>query len=266
MEIARFSLGVSDNMQHQFYDADFLVTLKKLHLFATDSEIRIGNSDEKDIIVNTGTFYVETKAATFTISKHPVNIGGGSGFVDIRVEGSDADIVLDANTGGSNSSFLTVNTKGILSAFGNPAQPAFIRLDSNSVNLGKGLMLPGPTLGGKITITDDSVVLQAGLSKISITPTGIVIQCGLPGAETKFELSSKSIKESVLNVTKSTLESTGYTLESAATSLKITPASIDLGSPVIQVQSDASLKFSGPIAVIKGDAVGQVKAAILVSN
>ncbi len=258
--------GVLFKVEHLFYDSDYLVTLKKLFLYASQSEIRISTKPDSQILTRTGAFQVTTPNSSLTVANHPSIIGEGSGFVDIRTSGNDSDILLDANSGGDSVSFLTVNSKGIFSAFGSTFKPAFIRLDSNSVNLGKGLMLPGPTLGGKITITDDSVVLQAGLSKISITPEGIVIQCGFPGAETKFELSNASIKESVFNVTKSTLEPGGYTLESAATSLKITPASIDLGSPVIQVQSDASLKISGPIAIFKGDAVGQVKAGILAEN
>ena len=249
-------------MEHQFYDAEYLVSLKKLHLFASESEIRIATLDESNVLVNTGAFNVNTQKSTFTISKHPAAIGGGSGFVDIRVSGADADIVLDANSGGADASFLTVNTKGILTAFGNSVRPAFIRLDSNSVNLGKGLMLPGPTLGGKITVTDDSVVLQAGLSKISITPSGIVIQCGLPGVETKFELSANSIAENVLNLTKHQLSAAGHTLESAASNIKITPASLVLGSPVIQAKSDAFVETSSLMATIKANAVASVKGSM----
>jgi hypothetical protein len=253
-------------MEHQFYDADYLVTLKKLHLYASESEIRIATLADSNVLVNTGAFHVATANSTFTISKHPAAIGGGSGFVDIRVSGTDADIVLDANTGGTDTSFLTVNTKGILAAFGNPVRPAFLRLDDNSVNLGKGLMLPGPTLGGKITITDNSVVLQAGLSKISITPAGIVIQCGLPGVETKFELSATSIVESVLSLTKHQMSAAGHILESAGSNVKISPVSLELGSPVIQAKADAFFETVSLMTTIKANAIASVKGSMLGLN
>lgn len=249
-------------MEHLFYDSEYLVTLKKLFFYAFSSEIRISTKLDSQVVVNTGDFQVSTPNSTLTVANHKAAIGNKSGFIDIRASGTDADIVLDANTVGDNASFLTVNTKGILSAFGNPIKPAFIRLDSDSVNLGKGLMLPGPTLGGKITVTDDSVVLQAGLSKISITPSGIVIQCGLPGVETKFELSANSIAENVLNLTKHQLSAAGHTLESAASNIKITPASLVLGSPVIQAKSDAFVETSSLMATIKANAVASVKGSM----
>jgi hypothetical protein len=244
-------------MQHQFYEQDYLVTLQKLHVYATQSEIRIATNNDQSVLINSGTFSVTTPNSLILVSNHPQAVGNGSGFIDIRASGSDADIVLDANTGSTDASFLTVNTKGILSAFGDPALPAFIRLDSNGVHLGKGLMVPGPTMGGKITLTDTSVILQAGLSKLSITPTGIVMELG----PTKIELSLDGIVETAAT-TKHTLSIAGHVLETAGSELKITPANLGIKSPIVQFNADASLKFSGPLIAVKGDAIVQVKGAL----
>ena len=249
-------------MEHQFYEQDYLVTLNKLHLYAAESEIRIATKNDQGVYINSKTFNVTTPNSEFVVSNHPQAVGNGSGFIDIKARGSDADIVLDANTGPTEASFLTVNTKGILSAFGNPSMPAFIRLDKDSVNLGKGLMLPGPTLGGKITLTDNSVILQAGLSKLSITPAGIVIECGLPGVATRIELTNSSIVENVANLAKSTLSAGGHVLETPGSHLKVAPANLEIKAPVVQINADASLKFSGPLIGIQGDAIVDLKAVL----
>ena len=247
-------------MEHQFYEQDYLVTLNKLHLYAAESEIRIATKNDKGVYINSKTFNVTTPNSEFVVSNHPQDVGTGSGFIDIKARGSDADIVLDANTGPTEASFLTVNTKGILSAFGNPSMPAFIRLDKDSVNLGKGLMFPGLTLGGKITLTDNSVILQAGLSKLSITPAGIVIECGLLGA--KIELTAASIVETVANVTKHTLSAPGHALETSGSHLKVAPANLEIKAPIVHLNADANLKFSGPLIGIQGDAIVDLKAVL----
>jgi|688.fasta_scaffold57278_6 hypothetical protein len=193
-------------MHHNITDEAFDVSLQKLRLFSCQSEIRITTVDTQSIECGTGTFSIQTPHASLTVGKN----GDDSGFIDLRTSGPNADIVLEADSTAECVSLLTLNKAGILGVFGPPAMPAFIRLDGNAVTLGKGLMLPGPALGGKISLTDTAVVIQAGLAKISVTPAGVVIEVG----GTTFELSLAGIKQAV-GITEMQVDLTGITQKCA---------------------------------------------------
>jgi hypothetical protein len=221
-------------MHHNITDEAFDVTLQKLRLFACQSEIRITTVDTQSIECGTGSFSIRAPHAFLTVARD----GADSGFIDLRTSGPNADIVLEADSTAECVSLLTLNNAGILGVFGQPAMPAFIRLDGNAVTVGKGIMLPGPALGGKISLTDTAVVIQAGVAKISVTTDGVVIEVGA----TKFELSLAGIKQAV-GISEMQLELNGITQKCAENTVQLN---------AVQAKIDAAMV----------DVKGQVKAAI----
>ena len=221
-------------MHHNITDEAFDVTLQRLRLFASKSEIRITTIDTQSILCATGTFSIAAPHASLTVARD----GADSGTIDLRTSGPNADIVLEADSTADCVSLLTLNKEGILGVFGQPAMPAFIRLDGNAVTVGKGIMLPGPNLGGKISLTDTAVVIQAGVAKISVTTAGVVIEVGA----TKFELSLAGIKQAV-GISEMQLELNGITQKCAENTVQLN---------AVQAKIDAAMV----------DVKGQVKAAI----
>jgi len=193
-------------MLHNVTDEQVDVVLQQLRLFASKSEIRITTIDTQSILCGTGTFSIAAPHASLTVARD----GADSGTIDLRTSGPNADIVLEADSTAECVSLLTLNKEGILGVFGQPTMPAFIRLDGNAVTVGKGIMLPGPALGGKISLTDTDVVIQAGVAKISVTTAGVVIEVGA----TKFELSLAGIKQAV-GITEMQVDLTGITQKCA---------------------------------------------------
>lgn len=222
-------------MHHNTIDEDFDVTLQKLRLFACKSEIRITTVDTQSILCGTGTFSIQSPHAFLSVAKN----GDESGTIELRTSGPQANIALDADTEADCVSLLTLNKKGILGVYGPPEMPAFVRLDENAVTLGKGLMVPGPTLAGKICVTEKSVIIEAGASKISVTTLGgIVIEVG----ETKLELSPTGIKQAV-----------------GIASLEVTLRGIEQRCAENMIQLDA---MQGKINAAMVEVKAQTKAAI----
>jgi hypothetical protein len=205
-------------MHHNITDEEFDVTLQKLRLYACQSEIRITTIDTQSILCGTGTFSIQVPHASLTVARD----GADSGFIDLRTSGPQADIVLGV--------------------FGSPLVPAFIRLDGNSVNLGKGLMLPGPALGGKISLTDTAVVIQAGLAKISVTPAGVVIEVG----GTTFELSLAGIKQAV-GITEMQVELAGITQKCAENTVQLNAALAKIDAAMVDVMAMFQLDYSAVV-------------------
>lgn len=221
-------------MHHNITDEAFDVSLQKLRLFSCQSEIRITTVDTQSIECGTGTFSIQTPHASLTVGKN----GDDSGFIDLRTSGPNADIVLEADSTAECVSLLTLNKEGILGVFGQPTMPAFIRLDGNAVTLGKGLMLPGPALGGKISLTDTAVVIQAGVAKISVTTAGVVIEVGA----TKFELSLAGIKQAV-GITEMQVELAGITQKCTENTVQLNAALAKIDAAMVDVMAMFQLDY-----------------------
>jgi hypothetical protein len=225
-------------MHHNITDEAFDVSLQKLRLFSCQSEIRITTVDTQSIECGTGTFSIQTPHASLTVGKN----GDDSGFIDLRTSGPNADIVLEADSTAECVSLLTLNKAGILGVFGPPAMPAFIRLDGNAVTVGKGIMLPGPALGGKISLTDTDVVIQAGVAKISVTTAGVVIEVGA----TKFELSLAGIKQAV-GITEMQVELAGITQKCAENTVQLNAALAKIDAAMVDVMAMFQLDYSAVV-------------------
>ena len=223
-------------MQHNITDEEFDVTLRQLRLFATKSEIRITTVDTQSILCGTGTFSIRSPHAFLTVASATPE---ESGLIDLRAGGPEAAIVLEADSTPECVSLLTLNKEGILGVFGPPLTPAFIRLDGNAVTLGKGLMLPGPTLGGKISLTDTAVVIQAGVAKISVTTAGVVIEVG----GTTFELSPAGIKQAV-GITEMQVDLTGITQKCVENTMQLNAAQAKIDAAMVDVKAMFSLAYS----------------------
>jgi hypothetical protein len=225
-------------MHHNITDEEFDVTLQKLRLYACQSEIRITTIDTQSILCGTGTFSIQVPHASLTVARD----GADSGFIDLRTSGPQADIVLEADSTADCVSLLTLNKEGILGVFGQPTMPAFIRLDGNAVTVGKGIMLPGPALGGKISLTDTDVVIQAGVAKISVTTAGVVIEVGA----TKFELSLAGIKQAV-GITEMQVELAGITQKCAENTVQLNAALAKIDAAMVDVMAMFQLDYSAVV-------------------
>ena len=220
-------------MLHNVTDERVDLILQQLRLFASKSEIRITTIDTQSILCGTGTFSIAAPHASLTVARD----GADSGTIDLRTSGPNADIVLEADSTADCVSLLTLNKEGILGVFGPPLVPAFIRLDGNSVNLGKGLMLP--STGGKISLTDTAVVIQAGLAKISVTTAGVVIEVG----GTTFELSLAGIKQAV-GITEMQVDLTGITQKCVENTMQLNAALAKIDAAMVDVKAMFSLAYS----------------------
>ena len=223
-------------MLHNVTDERVDLTLQQLLLFASESEIRITTIDTQSILCGTGTFSIAAPHASLTVARD----GADSGTIDLRTSGPNADIVLEADSTAECVSLLTLNKKGILGVFGQPAMPAFIRLDGNAVTVGKGLMLPGPTLGGKISLTDTAVVIQAGLAKISVTTAGVVIEVG----GTTFELSLAGIKQTI-GVTEMKVDLTGIKQTCAASTIELNAVQAKINAALVDFKGEVRAAIAG---------------------
>ena len=223
-------------MLHNVTDERVDVVLQQLRLFASKSEIRITTIDTQSILCGTGTFSIQTPHASLSVARD----GDNSGTMDLRTSGPNADIVLEADSTAECVSLLTLNKKGILGVFGQPAMPAFIRLDGNAVTVGKGLMLPGPTLGGKISLTDTAVVIQAGLAKISVTTAGVVIEVG----GTTFELSLAGIKQTI-GVTEMKVDLTGIKQTCAASTIELNAVQAKINTALVDFKGEVRAAIAG---------------------
>ena len=225
-------------MLHNVTDEQVDVVLQQLRLFASKSEIRITTIDTQSILCGTGTFSIAAPHASLTVARD----GADSGTIDLRTSGPNADIVLEADSTAECVSLLTLNKEGILGVFGQPTMPAFIRLDGNAVTVGKGIMLPGPALGGKISLTDTDVVIQAGVAKISVTTAGVVIEVGA----TKFELSLAGIKQAV-GITEMKVELAGITQKCNENTVQLNAALAKIDAAMVDVMAMFQLDYSAVV-------------------
>ncbi len=95
----------------------------------------------------------------------------GAGQIALRAAGGDGSIVLTTPTGGR-TAFLSVCPDGVQVMYGPAANPGTVRLLDGSMELALGRQ------GGRVTLTDDSVVLRVGKTSLELTPDGIVSRCG----------------------------------------------------------------------------------------
>ncbi len=241
-------------MHHNITDEDFDVTLQRLRLFACQSEIRIATIDTQSILCGTGTFSIQAPHAFLSVAKN----GDDSGFIDLRTSGPNADIVLEADSTAECVSLLTLNKAGILGVFGQPAMPAFIRLDGNAVTVGKGIMLPGPALGGKISLTDTAVVIQAGVAKISVTTDGVVIEVGA----TKFELSLAGIKQAV-GITEMQVQLTGITQQCAEATIQLNAVQAKIDAAMVDVKAQVKAAINALLGEMKSQSILDQSAPLI---
>jgi hypothetical protein len=103
-------------------------------------------------------------------------------------------------------------------------------------------MLPGPALGGKISLTDTAVVIQAGLAKISVTPAGVVIEVG----GTTFELSLAGIKQAV-GITEMQVELAGITQKCAENTVQLNAALAKIDAAMVDVMAMFELNYSAVV-------------------
>ena len=232
-------------MLHNVTDERVDLTLQQLRLFASESEIRITTIDTQSILCGTGTFSIAAPHASLTVARD----GADSGTIDLRTSGPNADIVLEADSTADCVSLLTLNKEGILGVFGPPLAPAFIRLDEN-VTLGKGLMLPGPTLGGKISLTDTAVVIQAGLAKISVTTAGVVIEVG----GTTFELSLAGIKQTI-GVTEMKVDLTGIKQTCAASTIELNAVQAKINAALVDFKGEVRAAIAGMLVEMESHGI-----------
>ena len=223
-------------MLHNVTDERVDLTLQQLRLFASESEIRITTIDTQSILCGTGTFSIAAPHASLTVARD----GADSGTIDLRTSGPNADIVLEADSTADCVSLLTLNKEGILGVFGPPLAPAFISLDGNAVTVGKGLMLPGPTLGGKISLTDTSVVIQAGLAKISVTTAGVVIEVG----GTTFELSLAGIKQTI-GIHQIEVDLIGITQKCAEATVQLNALQANINAALVDFKGEVRAAIAG---------------------
>ncbi len=233
-------------MLHNVTDERVDLILQQLRLFASKSEIRITTIDTQSILCGTGTFSIAAPHASLTVARD----GDKSGTIDLRTSGPNADIVLEADSTAECVSLLTLNKEGILGVFGPPAMPAFIRLDGNAVTLGKGLMLPGPTLGGKISLTDTAVVIQAGLAKISVTTAGVVIEVG----GTTFELSLAGIKQAV-GINQIEVDLIGITQKCAEATVQLNALQANINAAMVDVKGQVKAAIDGMLVVMESHGI-----------
>lgn len=233
-------------MLHNVTDERVDLTLQQLRLFASESEIRITTIDTQSILCGTGTFSIAAPHASLTVARD----GDNSGTIDLRTSGPNADIVLEADSTADCVSLLTLNKEGILGVFGPPAMPAFIRLDGNAVTVGKGLMLPGPALGGKISLTDTAVVIQAGLAKISVTTRGVVIEVG----GTTFELSLAGIKQAI-GFTEMKVNLTGIKQTCAANTIELNAAQAKINAALVDFKGEVRAAIAGMLVEMESHGI-----------
>jgi len=233
-------------MLHNVTDERVDLTLQQLRLFASESEIRITTIDTQSILCGTGTFSIAAPHASLTVARD----GDNSGTIDLRTSGPNADIVLEADSTADCVSLLTLNKEGILGVFGPPAMPAFIRLDGNAVTVGKGLMLPGPALGGKISLTDTAVVIQAGLAKISVTTAGVVIEVG----GTTFELSLAGIKQAI-GFTEMKVNLTGIKQTCAANTIELNAAQAKINAALVDFKGEVRAAIAGMLVEMESHGI-----------
>ena len=233
-------------MLHNVTDERVDLTLQQLRLFASESEIRITTIDTQSILCGTGTFSIAAPHASLTVARD----GADSGTIDLRTSGPNADIVLEADSTADCVSLLTLNKEGILGVFGPPLAPAFISLDGNAVTVGKGLMLPGPTLGGKISLTDTAVVIQAGLAKISVTTAGVVIEVG----GTTFELSLAGIKQAI-GLTEMKVDLTGIKQTCAANTIELNAVQAKINAALVDFKGEVRAAIAGMLVEMESHGI-----------
>lgn len=242
-------------MDHQITNTSVDLVATQYLVTATEGSIRLNTSGKKGAVrVVTENFTVNAGGAQLDMIKNE-----NGGYISIETLGPTSQIRIQTPTTGKVSTVL-VNPKNLLNIFGAPTKAAFTRLDDNGVFLGKGNML-GPLTGGKVSITDDAVILQAGKTKFTISDSGVVIQCG----PTKFELSSSGISETCAQ-TQRKLEASGHQLSAAETKMEASLQGVTIKGPMVSAQADAAAKIKGVLRNDQADAVSQVKGAIVQVN
>jgi len=95
----------------------------------------------------------------------------GNGQIALRAAGGEGSIVLTTPTAGR-TALVSVCPGGLQLVYGAPANPGTVRLLDGSMELALGRE------GGRVTLTDDSVILRVGKTSLELTAEGIVSRCG----------------------------------------------------------------------------------------
>ena len=143
----------------------------RVFLTATDGLVDItalGQGREGGVVsVNGRSVRLASENSFLTLECSPE----GSGQIALRVAGREGSIVLTTPTGGR-TALLSVCPGGVQVMYGPATNPATVRLLDGSMELALGRQ------GGRVTLTDDSVVLRVGKTSLELTPDGIVSRCG----------------------------------------------------------------------------------------
>jgi len=143
-------------------------------LTATDGFVDItalgreGDGGEGGVVsVNGRSLRLASEDSFLTLESSPA----GHGQIAMRAAGGEASIVLATPTAGQ-TALLSVCPGGLQLVYGPPGNPGTVRLLDGSLELALG------RLGGRVTLTDDSVVLSIGKTSLELTAEGIVSRCG----------------------------------------------------------------------------------------
>ena len=146
-------------------------------LTATDGFIDItalGRDGEGGVVsVNGRSLRLASENSFLTLETCPA----GNGQIALRAAGAEGSIVLTTPTAGR-TALVSVCPGGLQLVYGAPANPGTVRLLDGSMELALGRE------GGRVTLTDDSVILRVGKTSLELTAEGIVSRCG----ESTFQL------------------------------------------------------------------------------
>lgn len=95
----------------------------------------------------------------------------GNGQIALRAAGAEGSILLTTPTAGRTAQ-VSLCPGGLQLVYGAPASPGSVRLLDGSMELALGRQ------GGRVTLTDDSVILRVGKTSLELTAEGIVSRCG----------------------------------------------------------------------------------------
>jgi hypothetical protein len=109
-----------------------------------------------------------------------------------------------------------------------------------------------------ISLQDDSVVIQAGLSKISVTPTGVVIEIG----KTKFELSVAGIKLTAGPVSSLNVGVGEIDMKCGEAQFTLNAIEAEIKAVVTKIKAEAKAAIEGTLAELKAKAINDLQAPL----
>ncbi len=239
-------------MEHQNFNHVVFATLEGLVVHSSKESIFITTPLKESINCRSGLFQVDTRTAFFSVGY--LNDEAEEGSINLNVTGDNGAILLKAEDG----AFISLSKLGAAIHGPGDTDPTYVYVQKDDLVLGNGKTINGPLLGGKITLKNDSVIIQAGLTKFSITPSGVVIETGT----TKFELSSKGINLIGGPINSVKIKQDGTSLMCAENILDLNALEIKINSALAKIKADATSQIESLVAEYKSKSINNNNAPL----